>query len=328
MFDTHYDMLSKIYMCYLNNDFSYIENWVKNYNFDNVKGLIVNLYFMSLDEMKEECGENYYKDGDSVIDMFRISTELLHKFIPSDIVVLTSIEGCDYLKDENDLVELKKLGLNSIMIVWNNKNKFASGNKTKDGLTPLGEKLIRKAVELNIGIDLSHANETTFWDIVNLIKREKLKANVYATHSNVRTLCDRERNLKDEQIKAIQELGGFVGVMSHSRFIEYDGVEERNKRFGTPSYLEYREYLKDKYAKHLKYIYDLTGDITALCTSTDDMGFLELEEYKEGPIFEYSTINKELRKYLKKYFNDKEVEMIMYENAYNHLKPLLDGKGN
>ena len=47
MIDMHYDMLSVIYNCYLRNDFSYIESWIKNYNSDNVSGLIANLYFMN-----------------------------------------------------------------------------------------------------------------------------------------------------------------------------------------------------------------------------------------------------------------------------------------
>ena len=32
MFDMHYDLLTKLYMCYKDNDFTFIENWVKNYN--------------------------------------------------------------------------------------------------------------------------------------------------------------------------------------------------------------------------------------------------------------------------------------------------------
>ena len=323
MFDTHHDLLTKLYMSYLNNDFSFIEEWVKNYRSDNVRGLIANLYFMTIDEMKEECGENYYKDGDSVVEMFRISSELLKKYIPSDTLVLKSIEGCDYINVE-DLEELKKLGLNSIMVTWNNKNKYGSGIKSDSGLTELGEKLISKAVELNIGIDLSHANERTFWDIVNYIKNNNLKANVYATHSNVRTLCDRPRNLKDEQIKAIGELGGFVSVMSHSGFVETNGTKEREKRLGTDDYLKYTRYLKERYVEHLKYVQRITGTVDAVCVSTDDMSFLELPSYSEGPLFNYSNVNSELRELLKGYYSDEEVEKIVYGNAYSHLKRLLE----
>lgn len=63
MFDMHYDLLTKIYICYKNNDFSYIDNWIKNYNCNNVRGVIANLCFMSIDEMKEEYHKDYYDEN-------------------------------------------------------------------------------------------------------------------------------------------------------------------------------------------------------------------------------------------------------------------------
>lgn len=328
MFDTHYDLLTKLYISYKRNDFSYIEKWIKNYSFNNVKGLIANLCFMSQKEMKEEYDINYYNDGDSVIDIFRISIELLKKYIPEDIIVFTSIEGCDFLNDENDLIELKKLGLNAILPVWNSKNKFGSGNRSDDGLTKLGEKLISKAVELNIGIDLSHTNQKTFWDIINYLKNNNLNPVIYASHSNVRSLCNRDRNLEDEQIKAIYELGGFVGVMSNSGFVTYGGYSEREKRIGTPDYDKYIEYLKYQYIKHIIHIHKLTGNIESVCVSTDDMGFCELDDYKETNIFDYNNIKEDLRKRLLEYYNEEEVNKIMYENAVKHLTQLYSNKKN
>ena len=328
MFDTHYDLLTKLYISYKRNDFIYVENWMKNYNFDNVKGLIANLCFMSIDEMKEEYDINYYHDGDSVIDIFKISTDLLQKYIPNGIKVFTSIEGCDYLNDENDLVALKELGLNAILPVWNNKNKFGSGNRSDEGLTKLGERLISKAVELNLGIDLSHTNKKTFWDIINYIKNNNLDANIYASHSNVRSLCDRDRNLDDDQIKAINDLGGFVSVMSNSGFVVLGGYGEREKRVGTPDYEKYIEYLKYQYIKHIIHIHRLTGDIESVCVSTDNMGFCELDDYKETNIFNYNNIKEDLRKRLLEYYNEEEVNKIMYGNAVKHLTKLFGNTKN
>lgn len=322
MFDTHYDLLTKLYISYKRNDFSYIENLIKNYNFDNVRGLIANLCFMSIDEMQEEYDINYYHNGDSVIDIFKISTELLLKYIPDNIMVLTSIEGCDFLNDENDLVALKELGLNAILPVWNNKNKFGSGNRSCEGLTLAGERLISKAVELNIGIDLSHANRKTFWDIINYIKNNNLSANIYASHSNVRSLCNRDRNLDDEQIKAINDLGGFVSVMSNSGFVVYGGYSEREKRVGTPDYEKYIEYLKYQYIKHIIHIHKLTGNIESICVSTDNMSFCELDDYKETDIFNYEVIASDLKKRLLQYYTEEEVNKIMHDNAVKHLSKI------
>ena len=56
MIDLHHDLLSIMYYSYLRNDYSYLEEWIKNFNSDNVSGLLANLYFMSLDEMEGELG--------------------------------------------------------------------------------------------------------------------------------------------------------------------------------------------------------------------------------------------------------------------------------
>lgn len=322
MFDTHYDLLTKLYISYKRNDFTYIDNWIKNYNLNNVRGLIANLCFMSKDEMNDEYDIDYYKDGDSVIEIFRISVELLKKYIPNNVEVYTSIEGCDYLNDEFDLIELKELGLNAIVPVWNNKNKFGSGNRSSCGLTILGERLISKSIELGIGIDLSHANENTFWDIINYIEKNNLKAHVYASHSNVRNLCDRSRNLTDEQIKAICNLNGFIGVMSNSSFVIQNGYTEREMRRGTKNYNKYTEFLKEKYIEHILYINKLIGNTDNICVSTDDMGFCEIDDYIESPIFDYQTICASLKSKLLKYFSIEDVNKIIYRNASNYLNKI------
>ena len=152
MLDTHYDLLTKLYICYKRNDFSYIENWMKNYNQDNVNGIIANLCFMSKDEMKNEYDKDYFKDGDSVIDIFRVSISLLKKYMPNNIKVYTSIEGCDYLNNENDLVVLKELGLDvtvediqDLYIYSVNKEKLHSLRKAH----PLTKKAIFSYVFMN-----------------------------------------------------------------------------------------------------------------------------------------------------------------------------------
>ena len=137
MIDMHYDLLSILYYCYLRNDFSYINDLQKYFNNNNVTGLIANLYFMSEEEMQTEMPNTTI----DVVKMFQISTELFKKFFPN-IDVVFSIEGCDYIKDVSELKKLKDLGLGSILLVWNNKNKYGSGSKANEGLTKEGQNFI------------------------------------------------------------------------------------------------------------------------------------------------------------------------------------------
>lgn len=317
----HYDLLTKIYMCYKENNFSYIEKWVKNYNCNNVKGVIANMCFMSKEEMRKEYHPDYYNENVSVIEMFRIASYYLRKYIPNDVITLTSIEGCDFLEID-DLVVLKELGLNAIVPVWNNKSRYGSGNRSDSGLTLEGEKLIKKAIELDLSIDLSHANEKTFDDIIRIIKEYRNKGiypTIYASHSNVRMISDLPRNLNDEQIKQIGSVDGIIGVMSNCNFVYNGSLKKKQELKGTDYYDSYISSLKDMYVKHIKHIEKLIG-IQRVAVSTDDMGFCEIDpDYQDTPIYDYRTINHDLRQTLSKYYNNDDIDKIMYDNVYHKL---------
>lgn len=322
MIDLHFDLLTKLYMCYLNQDFTYIEEYVKNINKDNVTGLIANLCFMSKEEMQLEYHPNYYNEDVSVIDMFSIVKQLLEKYLPNSEIIM-SIEGCDYVEIK-DLDKLYELGLRAILPVWNEENKYGSGNRSNKGLTFEGKKFILRAIELGIGIDLSHANVNTFNDIIEvakLAKEEGLEPIIYASHSNVYNLCERDRNLTDEQLLKIKELDGIVGVFSHRNFIYTDSLKNNINN----------EIVIKKYVEHINYLKNLFGDIRNIAVSTDDMSFCgEYDsDYYKCPIFSYSTIKRDLWKYLNMCYNDNEIFLILEGNAsrlFNRLKKVAKAK--
>ena len=79
--------------------------------------------------------------------LYRIdNVEQFKKYLPNT-KVLFSIEGCDYINDIDELEELYKLGLRSILLVWNNPNKYGSGNRSDYGLTEEGREFIIKAID-------------------------------------------------------------------------------------------------------------------------------------------------------------------------------------
>lgn len=317
MVDTHYDLLSICYVCYLKNDYTKIEEITKKIksNKEDIKCIFANLYFMSKEEMKEELHENYYKSNISVLDMFKISKQILENYLP-EIEFIYSIEGCDYI-DIKELELLYEEGLRSILLVWNTENKYGSGNRTDKGLTKEGIEFLNKAIELGIGIDLSHANLNTFYGMIEVIKYNKEIGNevvCYASHSNSKTLCDRQRNFNDEQLKMIKEVGGLVGIFSNRNFI-------------TQNYTLSKEKQKLEYLKHIIYISSIVG-IDNIMLSTDDMSFCgEIDsDYYELPVFDYSNLTVENRELLLNYFCSQKANKILYENAYNKIINKLNVK--
>lgn len=304
MIDLHYDLLTILYQCYLRMDFSYIEKIKSNFRDDNVSGLLANLYFMSEEEMKDELGDNY--DEIDVVEMFKISTNLFKEHFPNTEAIF-SIEGCDYIKDTDELEELYNLGLRNILLVWNNPNKYGSGNKGDYGLTDLGREFIKKAIELGISIDFSHMNKKTFSDTYELIKEEiknGKSVKVIASHSNSYSVSPHIRNLTDEQLKCLKELDAVVGVVSYSGFVL--------------SISSSTEELKSKYLEHINHIVSIMGKYN-VGVASDDMDFcISLFNDDLGPnVFNYSTIKKEMTELLKDNYLENEIENLLYNNIHN-----------
>ena len=225
MIDMHHDLLSIMYYCrYVLNDNRFLDSWLKNFNDENVSGLIANLYFMNPEEMKREIGENEI----NVVDMFKKSTEMFKELLPNTKVIF-SIEGCDYINGPEELEELYDLGLRNILLVWNNPNKYGSGNVADYGLTSEGKEFLIKAIDLGISIDMSHMNRNTFFDTINLIKEQKAlgkDVKVIASHSNTKKYCSHIRNLDDDQIKALREVDGILGLVGYVSFVKETDSEE------------------------------------------------------------------------------------------------------
>ncbi len=129
------------------------------------------------------------------------------------IGALLHFEGAGGIDDDLKLLRLAyHLGLRSLSLTWSNTNKFGNGSRfyphqPKKGLTSLGEKLIIEAQSLGITLDVSHLNDPTFWDLNKIMQKPFI-----ASHSNARSVTNHVRNLTDDQIKAIHEKKGTIGI--------------------------------------------------------------------------------------------------------------------
>jgi membrane dipeptidase len=83
------------------------------------------------------------------------------------------------------------------------------------GLSDFGVELVERAQAMGMLLDVSHLNDPGFWDVIKISG-----APVIASHSNCRALTDHPRNLTDEQIKAVADSGGVIGLNSINRFVD------------------------------------------------------------------------------------------------------------
>ncbi len=307
MFDMHYDLLTFIYMAKKNN--KDIDSLLKPFNKDNIKGVTANLYFMSKKEMALEL--DYPKNID-VLEMFKQAKQELENRLNHNVIY--SIEGCDYVKDLDELEKLYHHGLDAILLTWNTKNKYGSGNYTKHGLTHKGKKFIRKALDLGLAIDLSHANQKTFKGIIKEIKKSK-DVICYASHSNIRALWNHPRNLTDEELYALKEVGGFLGLVAYPLFLTDNNDNQK---------------IRKAYINHIKNAVKIMG-IDRVMLASDNMEYLlEFDKpftSQKSP-YDYEKISKQIYQDLKPYFKEKDIKKIMYENALNLYKRIKSKRGN
>ncbi len=139
------------------------------------------------------------------------------------IYAFLSIEGMEGLETPEELDRLFSLGIRMGMLTWNEQNRFAAGAAQDPalGLTDLGRRALRRMESLGMLIDVSHLNDGGLQEVL-----KTAHGPVIASHSNCRALCSVPRNLTDEQLRAIRDSGGVVGVNAYSSFIHQDPEQQ------------------------------------------------------------------------------------------------------
>lgn len=145
------------------------------------------------------------------------------------IGVLLSLEGADPLQNDLNLLRIfYDLGVRGLGLTWSRRNYAADGCAFSAepeghpcGLTGFGRALVKKADHLGMLVDVSHLNAAGFWDVLKVASKP-----VIASHSNCRALADTPRNLNDDQIRALADVGGVMGINAISAFVG-DGARKR-----------------------------------------------------------------------------------------------------
>jgi membrane dipeptidase len=148
-------------------------------------------------------------------------------FVAGRVTAIVHMEGAEAIApDLSNLEHWYERGLRSVGITWSRPNAFAEGvpfrfpssPDTGAGLTDAGRELVGACNRLGIVVDVSHLNAAGFWDVARITEKP-----VVATHSNAHALCPASRNLTDDQLDAIRDSGGVVGVNFAVTFLREDG---------------------------------------------------------------------------------------------------------
>ena len=128
------------------------------------------------------------------------------------------IEGGHSIDDDLSILRMyHRLGARYMTLTWNNTNNWADGvldEPRHGGLNHFGKGVVREMNRLGMLVDISHVAPATFWDAIATTTKP-----VIASHSSAKAICAAPRNLEDDQIKAVADNGGVIGVNYEITFV-------------------------------------------------------------------------------------------------------------
>ncbi len=136
------------------------------------------------------------------------------------IGAILGLEGAEALDGQMSLfATFHRLGVRNIGLTWDPRNPAADGvgAGTDYGLTPFGRDLVQACNEKGVMVDVSHLNAAGLEDVLAISSKP-----IIASHSNARAVADHRRNLTDDQIRAIADNGGVIGVTFERSFLNPD----------------------------------------------------------------------------------------------------------
>lgn len=300
------------------------ENIVKNYHLERFKqGNVMGGIFVSFldycynDENAEKefiymlnAANHEINSNPEIFHIIKNKGDFEKGINSGKLNVLMGIEGLRAIKDNLDWLDtLYNLGYRHATLTWNEENALATGagGNAEHGLSEAGRKAVKKMNELGMVVDVSHANEKTFWDIYEICEKPFI-----ASHSNAKALCDVPRNLTDAQIKAVAEKGGVIGVNAYAGFVKIcdysslDVVENADTS---------KNPLLSEYVDHIDYIINLVG-INHVGLGFDFCEYLDDEYITAIPknLENASKAQNVIAELKKRGYLEEDIEKIAYKN--------------
>ncbi len=257
--------------------------------------------------------DRFYQEINNHSDVIAVAynyEDIISNYKSGKISAMLSLEEGDVMnQDISKLSYYYDLGVRMIGLTWNYPNAIGYPNidatrscsfdniDTKNGLTKYGIEYVKEMERLKMIIDVSHASDAVFYDVLKYTKKPFI-----ASHSNARKITDVGRNLSDDMIDKISKRGGVIGINFCSLF-----TTTKDHVFG---------YISDLVA-HIEYIVSIGGiDVVALGSDFDGIGDdIEITNAsKMHLLFDALKVRG---------FSDEDISKIAYKNICRVYKDVL-----
>jgi membrane dipeptidase len=153
--------------------------------------------------------------------------------------LMLSMEGVEALHGNPEAFdELWEAGVRMVSLTWNYANAFAGGlDAPEQGLTDAGRELVGSFADRGVVLDLAHASEPTYFEALEAAPG----AQVVVSHAGCRGIHDHVRNVSDDQLRALADRGGVLGMMALTLTVGRNGAS------------------LERYLEHVDYAVELMG---------------------------------------------------------------------
>ena len=137
------------------------------------------------------------------------------------IAVFIGVEGGHMIDSSLEVLrQLYRLGARYMGLTHSGNTPWVGAAEYDDGpagLTDFGREVVREMNRLGMMIDMSHASDRAFYDVV-----ETSAAPILNTHAACRAVAGHPRNLTDDMLKVLAQNGGVLGVAYYAAMLDDD----------------------------------------------------------------------------------------------------------
>lgn len=218
-----------------------------------------------------------------------------------------SLEGADSILTPDCLQSSYDQGLRAVGLSHYGPGRYAYGTDDDGPLPPKGKELLREMQRLGIILDMTHLCDQCFWDVLDCYDGP-----LWASHQNCRRLAPWNRQFADDQIKAVVERGGILGMAFDAIMMVPDWVHLKSR----PQDFNLRI---ERICDHIDHICQLVGDASHVGIGTDlDGGYgTEQTPMDLNSIADLRTLPGLLRE---RGYTEDDVNGIMWRNTVEFLR--------
>jgi len=230
--------------------------------------------------------------------------------IKKRIGYILSLEGADSIINIDYLYNLYDQGLRAIGPAHYGPGTYAFGTGSSGGIGKKGKELLKEIEKLNLILDVTHLCDQSFWETL-----DNYNGNLWASHSNTRTVVPDERQFSDDQIKELIKRGAVIGMA----FDAWMMIPNWERGISNP---EQKELLIENIVDHIDHICQLTGSSNHVGLGSDLDGGFGKEQCPSdlGTIADLQKLDGILKK---RGYSDDDINKIFNKNFIDFLKRIL-----